>query len=471
MYKRHFKRNIVLFILIAVAFIINNTSFAEKHWADREVQYLLEKGIVSGYSDGSFRPNNNITRAEFIKLINNSLGTTERAEVGFKDVKKGDWFYEEVEKALSIGYIHGYGDNTLRPNNPITREEAAKVIVLAFGLDKDDINNQQLFKDDTQIANWSKEYVYKLYDKNYVSGYLDKTFRPGNFITRGEVVKIITNISGDIINIQGDYSETLNNNLLINTPSVNLKDIHIRGDLILVEGIGDGKIILDNVIVDGTIYVKSGELIIKNSNINKMIINKKTSKYPIILDNTRVSKIIAYENTNLIGKNKTHIKSLEIRGKANIETDKSSKIENIEILAEDVELNIQGDADLIVPKEPAPDKPKDDGEEPDDRPTEKYVFVANLDKNKYGVDEDIKVSGKVLKDNKGLEGVDITSKMIDSNGKELILVDQIKTNRTGEFKTSFKVPEGLNIGEYKLIIKANNPINVFVEKPFSITNR
>ncbi|NLV76532.1 MAG: S-layer homology domain-containing protein, partial [Tissierellia bacterium] len=215
-------KGIVLGIMICILFFTaTNLSYGEGHWAQDEIDYLLSKGIVSGYPDGTFKPDKPITRAEFIKIINKTICNNEKSHVPFKDVNENDWFYDEIAKAIKSGYVEGYGDNTFRPNNPITREEAAKILVTVFRLEDDNLNSGS-FVDQKEISNWAQEYVLLLKNKGYVSGYADGTFRPNAPITRAESVKMITNVSGEIINAKGEYSQSVAKNLLINTSDVTL---------------------------------------------------------------------------------------------------------------------------------------------------------------------------------------------------------------------------------------------------------
>ncbi|NLW23545.1 MAG: S-layer homology domain-containing protein [Tissierellia bacterium] len=206
------KRLVVILVIAAIILSFGIIALGKKtdisnHWAKKEIQYLLEKNIVSGYPDGSFRPDESITRAEFIKIINNVFGYSDIGEVQFSDVKEKDWFYDEIGKAVAAGYIGGYSDGTMKPNNPITRQEVSKIIGLVLGLDENKSRSADEFADSSQIDNWAKGYVSILKDKGYISGYPDGTFRPRNPITRAEAVKVIINASGNIIGIPEDYSQ------------------------------------------------------------------------------------------------------------------------------------------------------------------------------------------------------------------------------------------------------------------------
>lgn len=95
---------------------------------------LHNRGIITGYADGSFRPDNGINRAEFIKLLVAGFKSSElRVDTNcFRDVKD-EWFSSYVCAAKRLGWIEGYGDNTFRPDLMINRAEAMKILIAAFG--------------------------------------------------------------------------------------------------------------------------------------------------------------------------------------------------------------------------------------------------------------------------------------------------------------------------------------------------
>jgi len=121
------KSVVIMGIAAGIIFCLAATAFAavppdvEGHWAERQIAGWLEKDLASGYPDGTFRPENHITRAEFMILANNAFGFTERAGINFSDVLSTDWFYQEVGRAVAAGYISGYGDGTIRPGLKISR--------------------------------------------------------------------------------------------------------------------------------------------------------------------------------------------------------------------------------------------------------------------------------------------------------------------------------------------------------------
>ncbi|WP_313639236.1 S-layer homology domain-containing protein, partial [Paenibacillus sp.] len=159
------------------------------HWAQGQLQEWLDRGYLGGYPDGTVKPNKAITRGEYVTLINRLFGFTQKATVSFKDMKSTNWNYSEVAKAVKAGYIGGYEDNTFRPNNPLTRQEAAVITAKLLKLNTNTTSNK--FKDNAQIAAWAKGAVAAAADKKIINGYPDGTFGPKRSLTRAEAVGII----------------------------------------------------------------------------------------------------------------------------------------------------------------------------------------------------------------------------------------------------------------------------------------
>ncbi|MHB8156693.1 MAG: S-layer homology domain-containing protein [Desulfocucumaceae bacterium] len=98
------------------------------HWAEKQIGEWVSKGLIKGYSDGTFNPDQGITRAEFMTLANKDFGFTGVSSAGFTDVRPSDWFAGEIARAKAAGYISGYQDGTIRPDNNVTRQEVAAMI-------------------------------------------------------------------------------------------------------------------------------------------------------------------------------------------------------------------------------------------------------------------------------------------------------------------------------------------------------
>jgi len=263
-----------MILMPVTAFAASDTS---GHWAKSQIDVWTSKGLAQGYPDNTFKPDNNITRAEFFALINKVFGFEEKAAVNFSDVSNGTWYYDDIAKAVAAGYVSGYPDGTIKPKAFITRQEAATVVTAAFGFGDGPALSTSEFRDSDKIAAWAGNSIAVMKTKGFISGYPDGTFGPANNIKRAESIVILNNASGEIINLAGEYSQVIKGNLVVNSSNVNLKDMIIAGDLYLAEGIGDGEVTLDGVTVHGKSLIRGGgenSIIIRNSALNEVEINK-----------------------------------------------------------------------------------------------------------------------------------------------------------------------------------------------------
>lgn len=164
------------------------------HWAETTIKDFINKDYVVGYNDGTFRPDDSITRGEFVKLLNRYFGLTNKSGKIFKDTAT-HWAKDEIDIAITNGVVNGFDDGTFRPGEHITREQAAKMV--SNYLKIDDANHDKIttYTDGDRVSSWSKNAVEGVLEKGYMKGYNDNTFRPKNNITRSEAVVTLSRIS------------------------------------------------------------------------------------------------------------------------------------------------------------------------------------------------------------------------------------------------------------------------------------
>jgi hypothetical protein len=163
----------------------------EGNWADDPVQYLADQGVIGGYTDGTFHPNDNVTRAQFAKMLVGAQGweiVTPQTPT-FSDVPADYWAYGYIETAASHGVIGGYTDGTFRPSADLTRAQIAKMLFIARGWSLDSPTMTE-FADVSQ-GDWFYSYAQAASSAEVMSGYDDHTFRPNNAATRAQVAKIL----------------------------------------------------------------------------------------------------------------------------------------------------------------------------------------------------------------------------------------------------------------------------------------
>ncbi len=149
----------------------------------KEINYLTSKKIISGYADGSFKPNEAVTRGQAATMISRALGLngTQRATT-FKDVSKSNAASGHIQSAVDKGIIQGFSDGTFRPNQKVTRGQMAIFLVRAFNLTE---TTAVKFKDVSK-SSAAYPYIGKLLAAKITSGYSDNTFRPDQAVTRGQ---------------------------------------------------------------------------------------------------------------------------------------------------------------------------------------------------------------------------------------------------------------------------------------------
>ncbi|WP_171646101.1 S-layer homology domain-containing protein [Paenibacillus phytorum] len=281
----------------------------QNHWAEKQLSEWMEKGYITGYSDGSVLPDKTVTRGEFITFINRSFDFKEAGAVNFKDIDSSSWDYEEIAKALKAGYISGYEDNTIRSNNTITRQEAAVILKTLLMNDASPVaEKSEKFIDESTISSWGINAVHVLSSKGIVNGYEDGTYRPNQSITRAEAVVTIDRVksaSGITYNKVGLYGpangvDMIQGDVVISVEGVTIQNLIINGNLLLDSGIGTGDVFLNNITVKGTTTVKGGgenSVHFKDSVLVKVIINKKEGTVRIVAEGTTKVQTIEIESS------------------------------------------------------------------------------------------------------------------------------------------------------------------------------
>ncbi len=165
------------------------------HWAIDAINFLSDMGAITGYPDGTFLPDNNITRAEFAAMVSRFLDfdvVEDYEDVSFSDVKEGSWYYDYVMELAQAGILDGYPAGDFKPNAMIARSEISKIMAELAGWDEEYKVGDELAFSDID-GKWFTTYVQYLADGDLVDGYGDGTFRPLNNATRAESAQFLYN--------------------------------------------------------------------------------------------------------------------------------------------------------------------------------------------------------------------------------------------------------------------------------------
>ena len=179
------------------------TDVSSSHWAKNYIEELYREGIVQGRDNGIFAPDESITRAEFVKIALSSIGETASSSVTnapFPDVPLFAWYAPYVAKAKNLGLISGRPDGTFGPDDNINRAEALKILLNAFNFDltkkpaiTSDIAKQRFI--DLPQDSWYYQYANFAIQNGIVDGTGSENntfrfFKPSEYITRAEMAKL-----------------------------------------------------------------------------------------------------------------------------------------------------------------------------------------------------------------------------------------------------------------------------------------
>ena len=258
-------------LLLSITSICHAYTDVDDHWAKESVDSLNKINIIQGYEDNTFRPDDYITRAEFVTIVNRILKNEKMSNRYIVDNNSRDWYYNEIKKAVASRILDGDADGKMRPNDFITREEAIVVLHRAFSGEKTDNLKIKNYADYGNVSQWAMN-AFAVFVKNgYIKGYEDNTLHPESAITRAESITIIDRLFSEIV-IKGKYSENIYGNLLINGQDVEIENTYVEGDLIITEGT-NGSVKLKNIIVAGNLVMRTSmELPSKNFDIRGEVV-------------------------------------------------------------------------------------------------------------------------------------------------------------------------------------------------------
>lgn len=168
---------------------------AEEHWSADAVSKLAELGAITVDEEGNFRPEQQSTRAEFIDMLVKALKLQPKSETGtFADTEQ-HWAKESIAIAKQLGLINGYSDTTFGPEDEISREQMAVILVRALGLEQTEPEGAELsFTDADQVSPWAAQALAIAVEQGLIRGYPNGSFQPQRALSRAEAAAIIVRI-------------------------------------------------------------------------------------------------------------------------------------------------------------------------------------------------------------------------------------------------------------------------------------
>lgn len=233
------------------------------NWAKSYIEQGVKAGWISGYSDGTFRPNGLVTRGAFCKMLNKALGLQTASAISFSDVKTTDTFYTEIRKAVYAGYITGYTDGTFRANQSITHQQAAVMIARVI-TNPTAAKDLSAIQDADSIAAYARSSVQKAYSKNYLVVTSAGLFKPTSAQTRAETARVI----GSLVN-----GEKVGRAISVTTSGKTLSNTVYTG-AVTIAASASGTTTLSNCSFPGGLTIRSnGTVLLKNCAVSSLVVN------------------------------------------------------------------------------------------------------------------------------------------------------------------------------------------------------
>ncbi|MBD1892033.1 S-layer homology domain-containing protein [Coleofasciculus sp. FACHB-SPT9] len=201
----------------AVAQAINFSDVSSSYWAASFIQELAQRDVIAGFPDGTFRPNDPVTRAQFAAMVRKAFNKNKiRNAVNFVDLSSTYWAYSAIREAYEMGFLSGYPGNVFRPTQNIPREQV--LVSLANGLNYTASNpvsaDLQVYNDASSISTYARSSIAAATEKSIVVNYPTlQTLNPTRNATRAEVAAFIYQAlvsSGQVAAINSPYIVSLN---------------------------------------------------------------------------------------------------------------------------------------------------------------------------------------------------------------------------------------------------------------------
>ena len=172
-----------------------------QNWSTAALTKAVDNGLLAGI-DGKICADEYLTRAQMAAIMVRAFGADTKADLsGYTDVQQGDWYYQALSAAVSMGVLSGY-DNKLNPNTNITRQEVCSVVARAFMLEGGSIADLRQFSDADAVGGWAQGSMAAMVAAGYLHGDNGK-LKPTAYITRAEFAAIMANLASDYVNQAG----------------------------------------------------------------------------------------------------------------------------------------------------------------------------------------------------------------------------------------------------------------------------
>lgn len=175
-------------------FAVNFSDVPDTHVNARAIQDLKDANIISGYADSQFRPDQPLARAEAVAIILKAAGITASrtsVRIPFADVPESAWFFPMIQKGVEMGKLRGYSDGTFKPGNNINLPESIALSLAFFGIDASRINVEPVIYRGLSVTEWYSKPLQYAKNNNLIEPGANGAVDPSAPVTRGQFAEII----------------------------------------------------------------------------------------------------------------------------------------------------------------------------------------------------------------------------------------------------------------------------------------
>ncbi|SDO62783.1 S-layer homology domain-containing protein [Paenibacillus sp. yr247] len=172
--------------------LVSGFTDIEGHWAQDAISKLTEQGVISGYGNYRFAPNQPITRAEAAAVLTRALKLSKRKELRFSDMDASHWAYDYVAKAVQADIVDGYPNGTFEPDRTLTRMEMTQMLARSMNMTGKRRGNSPF--SDVDDSYWGVGILKQMWADGWITGYPDSTFHPDEQATRAEFVTTLAKV-------------------------------------------------------------------------------------------------------------------------------------------------------------------------------------------------------------------------------------------------------------------------------------
>jgi len=274
---------------------LNNSDELKGHWAEESMRSWIEDGLLNGFEDGSYRPEQAVTRSQFIALMDRLFAITGGQDISFTDLKKSHWAHAQITNAVHNGYVKGYSDGSFKPDQKMSRQEAALMVAAYLQLELKEQVSHDAFYDAKDIATWSSTAIAALLKENIMTGFGNGNFAPKANMTRAQAITLLSQANNYakqdlIIDQPGKYGpeqgiQKVKGNVVISSAESTVQNMEVAGDLTITAAVGEGDVHLQNVKVKGTVFVQGGgenSVYLEDSVLVRISVDKRDGKVRVV---------------------------------------------------------------------------------------------------------------------------------------------------------------------------------------------